>query len=218
MTQSKVTEDANRRGPRKVADDADVCDALIEAAGQLFAEKGFSGVSIREIGQSAKVAPAMIHYYFEDKAGLHAAVFDSILQDLKSRVMSTIDPDAASEDFVGFLIESLTQIVSGRPWMIRLLIREVFLEDGATRKKFIDDYVRLVAPLMLKQFSDEIGKGYLRSDLKPEYVIMTLLGMALFPYLGQPVFEKVFEIQYDEKFREQLASHTVRMFTNGVLG
>lgn len=48
---------------------------LLDAALALFAEKGFSKTSTREIALAAQVNIASISYYFGDKAGLYRAVF-----------------------------------------------------------------------------------------------------------------------------------------------
>lgn len=48
---------------------------LLDAAMVLFAEKGFSKTSTREIALTAQVNIASISYYFGDKAGLYRAVW-----------------------------------------------------------------------------------------------------------------------------------------------
>ena len=48
---------------------------LLDAALALFAEKGFSKTSTREIALAAQVNIASISYYFGDKQGLYKAVF-----------------------------------------------------------------------------------------------------------------------------------------------
>src|SRR5438445_5532724 len=48
---------------------------LIEAAGAVFAEKGFRAATIREIIHRAKANIAAVNYHFGDKEGLYAAVF-----------------------------------------------------------------------------------------------------------------------------------------------
>ena len=49
-------------------------EKIIETAGILFAEKGFDGVSIREIAVAADVNVAAVNYHFENK-NLYALVF-----------------------------------------------------------------------------------------------------------------------------------------------
>jgi TetR/AcrR family transcriptional regulator, regulator of cefoperazone and chloramphenicol sensitivity len=51
--------------------DKETRDRLLEAAGRLFAERGFKDVSIREICKEANANIAAVNYYFRDKAGLY---------------------------------------------------------------------------------------------------------------------------------------------------
>lgn len=47
---------------------------IVDAARELFAERGFTGTSIRAIGAAASVDPALVHHYFGTKEGLFRAV------------------------------------------------------------------------------------------------------------------------------------------------
>ena len=57
------------------SDGVEARNRLLDAALQLFAEKGFAKTSTREIAQAAQVNIAAISYYFGDKAGLYRGVF-----------------------------------------------------------------------------------------------------------------------------------------------
>ncbi len=52
--------------------------ALLEAARALFAEKGYEGVSVTEIGRRAGVSHSLINAYFDGKAGLLYALVEEI--------------------------------------------------------------------------------------------------------------------------------------------
>lgn len=58
------------------SDGVEARNRLLDAALVLFAEKGFSKTSTREIALAAQVNVASISYYFGDKAGLYRAVFE----------------------------------------------------------------------------------------------------------------------------------------------
>jgi AcrR family transcriptional regulator len=47
--------------------------ALLDAAAELFQERGYAGATIREIGDRAGVDPALIARYFDGKEGLYLA-------------------------------------------------------------------------------------------------------------------------------------------------
>jgi AcrR family transcriptional regulator len=50
-------------------------EKLIQRAERLFAERGFDGVSVRDITNDAKVNSALVGYYFRGKEGLLAEVY-----------------------------------------------------------------------------------------------------------------------------------------------
>lgn len=56
----------------------DTREKIIEAAEDAFANRGFEGVSTREIAKGAGVKHTMIPYYFSGKDGLWQAVFDKV--------------------------------------------------------------------------------------------------------------------------------------------
>ncbi|MDE3103736.1 MAG: TetR family transcriptional regulator [Acidobacteriota bacterium] len=58
-------------------------ERLICSAEQLFAERGFNGVSVRDITNAAKVNSALLGYYFGSKEGLLAEVYTRHCEPLK---------------------------------------------------------------------------------------------------------------------------------------
>lgn len=49
---------------------------ILDAARNLFAERGFTGTSIRGVAAAAGVDPALVHHYFGTKEGLFRAALD----------------------------------------------------------------------------------------------------------------------------------------------
>jgi len=64
---------------------------LIEAATDLFIERGFRGVSIRQIADTAGTNSALISYYFGDKEGLFKQVFKNVAAPLNAARMMNFD-------------------------------------------------------------------------------------------------------------------------------
>ncbi|WP_432977037.1 TetR family transcriptional regulator [Dactylosporangium sp. CA-233914] len=55
----------------------DTREAILTAAREAFAERGFDGASIRQIATSAGVDPALVHHYFGAKDQLFLATMDA---------------------------------------------------------------------------------------------------------------------------------------------
>lgn len=65
-----ATAPGRRRGRR--GGQADSRERILTTARRLFAEHGFEGTSLRQVGREAGVDPAMVHHFFRDKDELFA--------------------------------------------------------------------------------------------------------------------------------------------------
>ena len=65
-----------KSGPRTGRAARDTREHLLDTAETLFAQRGFYGVSVRDITQAADVDVSMVNYHFGTKQELIAAVFD----------------------------------------------------------------------------------------------------------------------------------------------
>jgi len=59
--------------------------AVLDAAEQLFAERGFDGVSMRDIGDASGVSQPLIHHHFGSKEELYGAVLRRSADDYAAR-------------------------------------------------------------------------------------------------------------------------------------
>lgn len=69
---------------------------ILAVAARLFAERGYSNVSIRDVCKEAKTSAPMIYYYFKDKKGLfREAVSDKLSL---RQFISRLREDSATKD------------------------------------------------------------------------------------------------------------------------
>jgi AcrR family transcriptional regulator len=66
-----------------------VVAATLEAATELFSERGIAAVSVREVAAHAGVNPALVHRYVGGKTALVRAVIDNQLDDMRSYLRTT---------------------------------------------------------------------------------------------------------------------------------
>lgn len=80
---------------RKERDRQEMRDTILESAHQLFVDKGFDDVSIRNIAEAIEYSPATIYLYFKDKNeifyALHGEAFKKF-NDFMSVLASIKDP------------------------------------------------------------------------------------------------------------------------------
>ena len=73
-------------------------EKLLKAAKKLFARKGLSGTSIRDIASLAKVNSSMISYYFDSKEGLYRACIQEIGENRLSFARQILQTPENAED------------------------------------------------------------------------------------------------------------------------
>ena len=117
---------------------------LLEAAGRVFAEKGFHSATIKEITELAGTNLASVNYHFRDKAELYASVLRRIEEDAASAVPADEilvgDPEQRLRAFVRHFVTTL--LGRGQPVWERLLMARVFAEPTAARDSMFENVGR----------------------------------------------------------------------------
>lgn len=85
---------------RRPAGGSDTREAILTAAGELFAAVGFERATMREVAARAGVDPALIHHYFVNKDGLLAAVLDLPFDPAALLAGLDKDPEHAGREIV----------------------------------------------------------------------------------------------------------------------
>lgn len=104
---------------------------ILEAATQLFAERGYDGAGIRDIESAAGVKRGVVTYHFGCKEDIWKAMFAysflPLLEDLQSKteLLRALDPHVRAQ----FLIENLIRTSAARPYMNQLMIQENFTKS-----------------------------------------------------------------------------------------
>ena len=118
-----------RRAGRAPRDDGDTTRArLLEAAGQLFAERGYADTTSKAICQRAQSNPAAVNYHFGSRDALYMAVLEIAhthmmsLDFLIQLAGSPVSPREKIERLIDGLILNLR---NPRGWQLRLWAREV---------------------------------------------------------------------------------------------
>ncbi|MBI4831416.1 MAG: CerR family C-terminal domain-containing protein [Candidatus Lindowbacteria bacterium] len=115
-----MTKDTTRKSTRK---------RLIEAAGELFAEKGFKETTVRDISERAGANLASVNYHFRDKEHLYEDVILHILERMRDDfpVDKDFDKAPSAESRLRTMVRNLLYrfLDPARPaWQGILLARE----------------------------------------------------------------------------------------------
>ena len=80
----------------------DTRQKILRTATRLFAQKGFSGTSVRDIVQAAHVNVSAIHYYFGDKRKLYKETLHFLAEEHRRQSWGTHKPLPTSNDIAAY--------------------------------------------------------------------------------------------------------------------
>ncbi len=130
---------------------------LLEAAGRIFADKGYEAATIREICRAAGANVAAVNYHFGDKQGLYAEILRQMGRAAQlERMTATLDGSAPPEELLRRVIKVRIEGLRSehRPdWHFRMVARE-FANPTPEMSRLIDRFSR---PLY-ERFLELVGR------------------------------------------------------------
>lgn len=117
---------------RKNRCDGDATRAtLIEAAGRLFAERGFARTSAKDICAAAGVGAAAVNYHFNGRDGLYEAVVREAHDRLVDMRELESPENLSAPQRLHRLLARFIAAGGGGDWAVPLLVREIFSGDAS---------------------------------------------------------------------------------------
>lgn len=102
---------------------------MIDAASLQFAEKGFSGASMRAIAAAAGTTQATIYHHFSSKEALYTAVLASRFEQKTSRITEDLQRISDPETQLKTMVGAMLQLMHEDPQFRQLYARELLEGD-----------------------------------------------------------------------------------------
>lgn len=191
----------------------DTAAKLLDAAVILFAEKGFAGVSIREVAQASSTNSALISYHFGSKEGLYRAVLEQQFAEVGRMLQSITVQNKSPIERITAFAWAVINLHQTNPCLLKLLNTELNTPTPCF-KEIINLYIGRNYEFLCQAIGEGIACGEIRSDIQPGYAALALAGMINFYFLAKPL-----ELQFlalhsdsDSKYGEQ----AIQLYLNGI--
>ncbi|MCX7935113.1 MAG: CerR family C-terminal domain-containing protein, partial [Planctomycetota bacterium] len=136
---------------------------LLEAAGPVFAEKGFRAANVREICRRAGANVAAVNYHFGGKQGLYLEVFRGQMRSRLEKYPPHLGttPDApAAQRLRAFIRAAVNRIFDAQdlpPWFGRLMAWEM-VEPTAALDILVQEFLEPQRRLLAQIVGELLGK------------------------------------------------------------
>lgn len=190
-------------------------EGLLEIALTQFARQGIAATTLRGVALAAGVTPAMLHYHFGDKDGLITAAIERrilpAIECLRGAMQTAGDePRAIAHSFLAAALG----LGQSHPWLPGLWVREVLCEGGLLRELLIGRVADLLPKALAQRFASAREAGRIATAIDPRLLVVSLLGLSLFPLAAAPIWRQVFAA--DDIGTEQMLAHTLALIGPGL--
>ena len=127
--------------------DLDTRDRIFKVAAQLFAQKGFNGVSMRELSEQSGVSKPTIYYYFGSKEGIYRALLQAGIEHIRAEVTRIAAMNLSVRDELVEILKMKFRDCQAYPEYSKFFIS---VHMSMENLSFIDDFRRRTDEPMLK--------------------------------------------------------------------
>jgi len=192
--------------------DSSAHDRILDAAGALFAERGYDGVSIADIAGASDISTGLVYYHFKDKATLYESVVHQGLQLLEETAAQALGAEGTPTERIRTFVLRYMELLEGHPALMRLLIRSVTDLSGPAPGHVLKRSGVTVARLQ-SVIADGIAAGeFKKTDAR-------LAATALFALVNTLITARVLDTPLGETGGASIQEHAefmTRLFLEGI--
>ncbi|NIR45786.1 MAG: TetR family transcriptional regulator, partial [Gemmatimonadetes bacterium] len=180
---------------------------ILEAAAELFAANGYGETRLEDVARCVGVQRAALAYYFQSKQDLYDAVLAEAAGDLVDRTQETLRVEAPVEERLERMVDLWLDAVRERPWLVRLLLRQVAGASPTSGHPLTSHGRRLIRTL-----EAALREGRRPTRLAPVdavHLVSVLVGATAFFVSGAPLIAE--RKTFDPLAPRNLARHRLQL-------
>jgi AcrR family transcriptional regulator len=178
---------------------------ILQAAWEVFLEKGFSGARMQEIADRAGINKALLHYYFRNKQTLFGAVFETSAGKFFPRMREILNSDEPLIQKIESFIDSYLEMLIQNPKVPGFIISEMNRNPDMIAAFILVHDNRPDPGKFFLQVQEESAAGRIR-PIHPAHLMLNIMSACIFPFIGKTMFRTITgitESAYDEILRER---------------
>ena len=187
---------------------------ILEAARQVFTQKGFAAARMQEIADVAGINKGLLHYYFRNKNKLFKAVFDEAFERFALKVNDIFAADIPLFEKIEAFVDQYMDIMLENPSLPAFVINELNQKGDEFVKGIMNRKHRPNPLLLIGQIQMEVEAGRIR-PVNPLHLVLNMLSMCAFPFIARPMFQGL--VQVDDATYLKLMENRKREVTDFIL-
>lgn len=194
----------------------EAAERILQAAKRLFAERGYDGVSIRDIAAAAAVSKANVFHHFSNKWELYSAVMENSSGSVRALLDRLPEDGAATADTLRQFAAGHLRCLFGEADATRLFIRQLLDTREAEDRQLAENLVERNFQQAVQRLRELQERGEVRADADPAQLALLLGGVNVAAFELQNVLRRIGAGNLLDD-PEAFAQGTVRLLIEGIL-
>lgn len=182
---------------------------ILEVAEELIARKGFDGTSVREISSRANINVAMISYYFGSKEKMLTYLYQYRVQ--RARESFSEFAQTIKEGKAEMQMKEIIRFINSQ--MFKYNYFHGFVKQEIRHTDLLKDELQEFYHTAVEKIDEVIKKGIASGIFtfapKPEDVLTTVIGPALFVIRNRAFFIEYLSDSAEDKFLQEAEQRTL---------
>ena len=182
---------------------------LLEAAAEIFAQRGYHAATVREICMRANANIASVNYHFGDKLGLYTEVLRRSVRAVgHDRVRALFDQDLQPDEVLRAVIKIMLQGLYGddRPTLPFRIMRHELVQPTPALPRVIDEVIRPNYNRMRAIIAGMLGRPV--DDETTRLCVHSVMGQVLFYPQARPILAHLWaDLKMSPAMLERIADH-----------
>ena len=171
---------------KKIQVDSSTEEKIKQAARKVFTKKGYAAARTRDIADEAGINLALLNYYFRSKEKLFDMVMMENLQQFLMGLRGVFnDENISLNDKIAAVAEDYINMLKGNPDLPIFVLTEI----RANPEKLAAN-MGVKSILLESNFFQQL-KEATKGKIHPLQLLMSLMGMIIFPFIASPLLHQV---------------------------
>lgn len=183
---------------------------LLGICAELFAERGFSGVSMRDIARSAGITQAAIYHHFANKEELYIAALEFVYQGQTIGVVSAVSRESDARSQLAVLVLRLLEVFDQHARLRRIYFREL-LDGDEKRLKLLSEGFFTEIHQLLQELMAELAP-----HMDTHLLMLDMAGLIFHHLEARKLSAQLEAGRPEHQQLPYLADHITALLLNGV--
>jgi AcrR family transcriptional regulator len=185
-------------------------EQIMEAARQVFMEKGLNGARMQEIADRAGINKALLHYYFTSKQNLFDQIFNEAFSQFWPNVAPHLKPETTFHELLKIIINIYINILKDNPSIPLFILSELHNNPDKLELRLRSTGIEFEK--ILFWFKSEIEKGNIYA-IQPQEMMVNIIALCVFPFAGRPILQRVWYNNDSNAYDQFLESRASTLFS-----